>query len=103
MCFEDVYNDMLFIFLYEIKSMCLLLIEKSNTGCSDTIYGCCPDQVTIATGPNNEGCSCKYASRCFILSLNILVFIRNSIRIVTLISLLIFLKSSYELNCDCKL
>lgn len=60
MCFEDVYNDMLFIFLYEIKSMCLLLIEKSNTGCSDTIYGCCPDQVTIATGPNNEGCSCKF-------------------------------------------
>eukprot|EP00105_Crassostrea_gigas_P027037 XP_011448233.1 PREDICTED: agrin isoform X6 [Crassostrea gigas] len=31
--------------------------EKSNTGCSDSIYGCCPDQVTIATGPNNGGCS----------------------------------------------
>lgn len=56
-CFENVY-DMLFI-CYETKFN-VSSLEKSNTGCSDTIYGCCPDQVTIATGPNNEGCSCKF-------------------------------------------
>lgn len=62
-------------------------IEKSNTGCSGTTYGCCSDQVNIATGPNNEGCSCKYAQRYFTFRLYILAFRRNSIRIVKNISL----------------
>lgn len=62
-------------------------LEKSNTGCLGTTYGCCPDQVTIATGPNNEGCSCKYAQRCFSLRLYVLAFRKNGIRIVKHISL----------------
>ncbi|XP_022336600.2 agrin-like isoform X4 [Crassostrea virginica] len=30
--------------------------EKSSIECSDTVNGCCPDQVTVAIGPNFEGC-----------------------------------------------
>ncbi|XP_060600702.1 bone morphogenetic protein 1-like [Ruditapes philippinarum] len=31
-------------------------LEGSGIPCNDTGYGCCPDRVTAATGPNEEGC-----------------------------------------------
>lgn len=29
-------------------------------GCQYTAYGCCPDNKTIARGPDNQGCGCQY-------------------------------------------
>ncbi|ROT65629.1 lacunin [Penaeus vannamei] len=29
-------------------------------GCEFSAYGCCPDNETVARGPNNEGCGCQY-------------------------------------------
>ncbi|XP_056008873.1 LOW QUALITY PROTEIN: agrin-like [Ostrea edulis] len=38
--------------------------EKSSAGsCLDTKYGCCPDQITIATDPQYEGC--PYNCNCY--------------------------------------
>lgn len=29
-------------------------------GCTYTPFGCCPDNVTVARGPDNTGCGCQY-------------------------------------------
>ena len=33
--------------------------EELESGCSQTEYGCCPDFVSAASGPDLEGCTIK--------------------------------------------
>lgn len=32
----------------------------SGCGCQYSTYGCCPDNATVARGPNNQGCGCQH-------------------------------------------
>lgn len=33
--------------------------KKDKKGCADSKFGCCHDNKTEATGPNEEGCPCN--------------------------------------------
>lgn len=32
----------------------------TGCGCAYTPFGCCPNNITAARGPNNSGCGCQY-------------------------------------------
>lgn len=37
-------------------------ITNQSSSCEEETYGCCPDNVHSATGPNFEGCNCQYST-----------------------------------------
>ncbi|XP_030037071.1 papilin [Manduca sexta] len=45
----------------ECKAVCVPSAPKDNN-CRHTSFGCCPDDVTVATGLNNQGCGCQYTA-----------------------------------------
>lgn len=38
--------------------------ERKPSHCSETIYGCCSDGSSSASGPNEEGCPSTLSSTC---------------------------------------
>ena len=34
--------------------------SSTGCGCQYSAYGCCPDNATVARGPDAEGCGCQY-------------------------------------------
>ena len=36
--------------------VCWLFSENRQTECGNSVYGCCPDGVTAASGPDYHGC-----------------------------------------------
>lgn len=39
---------------------CIFVIILIGCGCEYSAFGCCPDNETVARGPDNAGCGCQY-------------------------------------------
>ena len=51
------------------------LCGDGQEGCENTAYGCCFDKITVATGPQQQGCGPRSVNVVFIKSIVYLQYI----------------------------